>query len=123
MRYEYGTMGSEYNVVEKVNALRGLVDTYAALYPHWQQIDFRKTAARLRVPVYLFEGNHELAGRLDLARQWFTSLKAPRKHFYLFANAGHSTAYEQFQAFARILTKTVLPQTYSTQPSLRKAQR
>jgi hypothetical protein len=49
--------------------------------------------------VYLLTGDHELAGRRDLAVQWFKSLQAPRKHLYSFSNAGHATAFEHFGAF------------------------
>jgi hypothetical protein len=53
----------------------GLIDTFAALYPQWQSIDFRRTAERLHVPVYLFTGRHELAARRDLAVEWFHRLE------------------------------------------------
>jgi hypothetical protein len=42
-------------------------------------------------------------------------LRAPIKHLYPFDNSAHSTAYEQFEAFHRILLETVLPETYPGQ--------
>jgi pimeloyl-ACP methyl ester carboxylesterase len=109
----FGIGGSEYSLVEKVNALRGLMDTFFVLYPQWQSIDFRRSAARLDVPVYLFTGDHELAARRDLALEWFRGLEAPRKRLYKWPNAGHATAFEHFDAFRRILTQTVVPETYT----------
>ena len=82
-------------------------------YPHWQSIDFRRTAERLAVPVYLFSGDHELAGRRDLALAWFRRLQAPRKRLYSWPDAGHATAFEHFGAFRQILTRTVVPETYA----------
>ncbi len=46
-------MASEYSLVEKVNVLRGLFDVFEVMYPQLQDIDFRKDATKLDVPVYL----------------------------------------------------------------------
>jgi pimeloyl-ACP methyl ester carboxylesterase len=98
-------MGSEYGQVDKVNALRGLMDTFFVLYPQWQGIDFRRTAERLDVPVYLFVGDHELAGRRSLALEWYRLLSAPCKHLYRYADAGHATAFEHADDLRRILAR------------------
>jgi len=109
----WGILGSEYNLVEKVNVLRGLIDMFAVMYPQLQNIDFRQTVKQLEVPVYLLDGAAELKGRRDLALEWFDLLKAPRKQRFIFENAGHSVAFEQFEAFSNIMTETILPETYS----------
>jgi hypothetical protein len=46
-----GVFGREYNLVEKVNVMRGLIASFAALYPQLQGIDFRRDVPRLDVPV------------------------------------------------------------------------
>lgn len=109
----WGVLGSEYNLVDKVNVLRGLLDTFAALYPQLQHIDFRQTAEKLQVPVYMLDGRHELTARRAPALAWYRHLQAPRKRLYTFANADHSVAFEEFQPLQRVMTKTVLPQTYT----------
>lgn len=43
--------------------------------------------------------------------QWFALLKAPRKQRFTLENAAHSVAFEQFEAFSKITTKTILPET------------
>lgn len=48
-------MGSEYAPIEKVDVLRGLVYTFAVMYPQVQQIDFRQDVSRLNVPVCFFK--------------------------------------------------------------------
>lgn len=50
-----GEMGSEYAPIEKVDVLRGLIDTFAVMYPQVQQIDFRQDVSRLNVPVCFFK--------------------------------------------------------------------
>ena len=58
----FGIMASEYTLVEKMNVLRGLFDVFSVLYPQLQDIDFRKDATKLEVPVYS-TGRGARAGR------------------------------------------------------------
>jgi pimeloyl-ACP methyl ester carboxylesterase len=108
----YGILGSEYNFVEKVNVLRGLIDMFTIMYPQIQHIDFRQDVPQLEVPVYILDAQHELPARRDLALEWLEMLDAPSKQIYTFENSGHSVPFEQFEALHQILTGEVLPQTY-----------
>jgi pimeloyl-ACP methyl ester carboxylesterase len=108
----FGIFGSEYTLPEKMNVVRGLIDTFSVMYPQWQAIDFRRTAERLEVPIYLFTGRHELAARRDLALAWFEKLQAPIKRLYDYPDSGHATAFEHFRDLHRIMVETVLPATY-----------
>jgi pimeloyl-ACP methyl ester carboxylesterase len=110
----WGILGSEYNLVEKVNVLRGLIDMFTIMYPQLQEIDFRQDVPRLEVPVYILDGAAELPARRDLALAWYNQLQAPSKQLYTFDTAGHSVAFEQFSALHQILTGTILPETYPT---------
>ncbi len=109
---QFGVLGSEYCLVEKVNVLRGLIDTFTVLYPQIQGIDFRRDAAKLDVPVYVLDGQAELAARRDLALEWFALLDAPQKRIFAFGNAAHAVAFEEYEAFHRILLDVILPETY-----------
>lgn len=109
----WGVLGSEYTLIEKVNVVRGLIDMFSVMYPHLQGIDFRVDVPRLEVPVYILDGEHELSARRDLALDWFNQLQAPSKQLFMFADAGHAVAFEEFQAFHQIMTGTVLPETYA----------
>ena len=109
---QFGILGSEYNLVEKVNVLRGLIDMFTVMYPQLQAIDFRRDAAKLDVPVYMLDGQAELAARRDLALEWFEGLDAPQKRIFAFENAAHAVAFEQYEAFHQILLDTILPETY-----------
>ncbi len=108
----YGVFGSEYSLIEKFNVLRGLTDMFTVMYPQLQQIDFRRDVTRLEVPVYILDGQAELKARRDLTVEWFNQLDAPSKRMFSFENAGHSVAFEQFEAFHKIMIETVLPETY-----------
>lgn len=105
-------MAGEYNLVEKVDTVRGLMDVYTIMYPQLQDIDFRKDATRLEVPVYILDAEYELPQRRDLAVEWYNLLEAPKKRTFTIENAGHAAAMEGFRDFTRIINETVLPETY-----------
>ena len=105
----YGVLGSEYAPIEKINVLRGLLDSFSALYPQLQDVDLRRDATRLKVPVFILAGDHELRGRTDPARQWFDALDAPSKRWYDIEGAGHSVAFEHADELHRILLEDVPP--------------
>jgi pimeloyl-ACP methyl ester carboxylesterase len=108
----WGLLGSEYTLTERLNVLRGLADTFAVMYPQLQGLDFRRDVPMLEVPVYLLDGQAELAARRDLALEWYAQLQAPHKRLYSFPDAAHAVAFEQFEAFDRIVVETILPETY-----------
>lgn len=108
----YGVLASEYGLVDKVNALRGLLDTFSLMYPQLQDLDFRVDVPALDLPVYVLDGEHELRGRRDLALEWFEGLSAPSKELVTYADAGHSVVFEQADAFHRLMVDQIVPATY-----------
>ena len=108
----FGALGSEYTFLEKTTVLRGLIDTFAAMYPQLYDLDLRQSAPRLEVPVYVLDGLAELGGRRDLMLEWFDALEAPAKQRIEFAGAAHSVAFEQADEVLRLLTDEIVPATY-----------
>ena len=80
---------------------------FSVMYPQLQEVDLRRDAARLEVPVHVLAGEHELAARTRPAREWFDALRAPVKRWYAFEDSGHSVAFEQADALRRILLEQV----------------
>jgi pimeloyl-ACP methyl ester carboxylesterase len=103
----FNTFVPENSLIDRVNALRGLLDTFSALYPQLQEIDFRKDVPSLKVPVYLVIGAHEARGRAVLAQAWFEKLEAPHKEWILFENSGHRPLFEEPGAFAEMMLKVL----------------
>ena len=103
----------EYNLIEKINVLRGLVDTFSIMYPQLEEIDLRQDVPELDVPAYILDGKAEVAARRDLTLAWYELLQAPEKRLFSFENAAHSVAFEQFQELHRILIEVILPETYA----------
>ena len=108
----FGALGSEYDFIQKTNVLRGLIDTFAVVYPQLYDIDFRESVARLEVPVYVLDGAAELEGRRSLMLEWFDQLDAPSKQLVTYQGAAHSVAFEQADEVQRLLNETIVPQTY-----------
>jgi pimeloyl-ACP methyl ester carboxylesterase len=108
----FGMLGSEYDVIAKTNVLRGLIDTFAVLYPQLYDLDLREEASRLEVPVWILDGAAELRGRREPMLQWFAALEAPEKHLVTFENAAHATAFEQADEVQWLFADEILPATY-----------
>lgn len=102
-----GVLGVEYDPIEKLNVVRGLLDLFSVMYPQLQSIDLRQSASTLNVPVFILCGDHELDARTGPAREWFAGLNAPSKRWYQLPDAGHSVAFEQAEELGRILREDV----------------
>jgi proline iminopeptidase len=55
----FNTFVPENNLLDRINALRGMFDVNYFVYPQLQGYDFRRDARQLEVPVYLVVGKHE----------------------------------------------------------------
>jgi proline iminopeptidase len=99
--------GPEFDLMEKVGAMRGLVDVYATLYPQLQDLDFRVDVPRLEVPVWLVMGRHEARGRVEPARAWFEALEAPTKRWVVLDGSSHRANFERPAEYARLLDEVV----------------
>jgi CubicO group peptidase (beta-lactamase class C family) len=97
----------EYGLIEQVNALRGLADTYVRLYPQIQLIDLRREVLRLEVPLTVVMGRHEAAGRVRPAREWFDALEAPSKCWVVLEGSSHRANVERPAEYARLLAEIV----------------
>jgi pimeloyl-ACP methyl ester carboxylesterase len=102
----------ENTFMDRVNAVRGLVDTYAVLYPQLQTFDFRTDVPRLDIPVYLVMGRHEARGRVLPAQEWFDQLDAPLKQWTTFEASSHRANFERPADYATLLTQ-VLADTHA----------
>jgi pimeloyl-ACP methyl ester carboxylesterase len=83
--------------------LRGLMETFAVVYPQLQGIDFRRDVERLEVPYVMLRGTSELAARDDLAVEWFEQLEAPSKRMVTLDHAGHAVLTERADALRAVL--------------------
>ncbi len=88
---------------EEVQAiLDGARYTVGQLAPHQSEFDARVFAARIEVPVFLFQGENDLNTATGLAIEWFDTLHAPQKELHIVPGGSHGAFYanaDEFLAF------------------------
>ena len=102
----------EYGWLDRAYYLLGLMNTFNAVYPQLQGMDFRLDATRLDLPVYLILGRHDMNNPHQIPEEYFALLEAPSKQLYFFEDSGHGMIWEEADLFHEILVDTVLPETY-----------
>jgi pimeloyl-ACP methyl ester carboxylesterase len=100
----------DYGLYDKVNYVRGVLDTLDVVYPQLWDIDFRKTATKLDVPVYFLLGRHDVNAPPKLTQDYFTRLNAPHKELIWFERSGHTPWTTEPAAFVDAIVNRVLPQ-------------
>ena len=101
----------EYTLLEQVHLLGAFMDTFAALYPQLQEIDFRRTATEFDVPVFFVQGAHEADGRAEPFEEWYSMIDAPTKELAVLDTSGHRPLFEQPDEFVEVMVETVLAST------------
>lgn len=100
---EYDTIrdmcASEYGVIDSVNYMLGLMDTFNAVYPTLYGIDLREDYAKVEVPVYFFLGRHDINAPTALAEEYYNLLDAPQKELVWFEHSGHSLWFNETERF------------------------
>ncbi len=80
----------EYGILDKINYLRGIVQTFNHVYPQLYDVDLRESYGTLDVPVKFIVGKHDINAPTELADEYYNSLNAPDKEWVWFENSGHS---------------------------------
>ena len=106
-------IADEYALIDEVHILGAFMDTFAALYPQLQDVDFRETATEFEVPVFFAQGEHEARGRAALFDEWYPMIEAPIKELAVFETSGHRPLFEQPDRFVEFMVDTVLAKTWS----------
>ncbi len=101
----------EYSLIDQVHVLGAFMDTFAALYPQLQEVDFRETATEFSVPMFFVQGAHEADGRAELFEQWYPMIDAPIKDLVVLETSGHRPLWEQPDQFVDYMVGTVLTET------------
>lgn len=103
--------GPEYSLMDSLAAVRGLLDTFALLYPQLQEVDLRDEVPALEVPLYVVMGEHESLGRVAPAREWFDQLDALHKEWIELPASGHRASFEQPAHYTELLTRVLADTT------------
>ena len=99
----FNTFVPETTWMERINAMRAMLDVNFFVYPQLQDHDFREDVPALDVPVVMVIGEHEARGRSVLARDWFDQLDAPDKQLVVVEGAGHRPSFEDPAGFSQLM--------------------
>jgi pimeloyl-ACP methyl ester carboxylesterase/uncharacterized membrane protein YqjE len=103
----------EYGWIDRLNNLRGLMDTFNVLYPQLQDFDFRQDVPSLNLPVYFIAGRKDKNAPPSATEAYFNLLDAPHKQLYYFEDSGHSMIWQEPEKYHDILVDVVLPDSYN----------
>jgi pimeloyl-ACP methyl ester carboxylesterase len=98
----------EYGLYDKVSWFRGVLETLGYVYPQLWEIDFRKQATKLDVPVYFLIGRHDVNAPVTLAEEYMNLLDAPYKEIVWFEHSGHNPWVTERDEFTRAMVEKVL---------------
>ncbi len=101
----------EYGLIDKMNWIRGPLETLSIVYPHLWEVDFRKQATQLEVPIYFLIGRHDVNAPPALTEEYYTLLNAPHKELIWFEHSGHTPWTSEPARFVDVMVNRVLAQT------------
>lgn len=83
-------LSPEYGIMDSINYLRGVIDTFNQVYPQLYDIDLRKKYTKLKIPIYFFLGRHDANAPVALTQQYYDCLETSSKSIVWFEHSGHS---------------------------------
>ena len=105
----------EYGYIDKINHTRGLVNSFNAVYPQLENLDFVKEAPILGVPVYFFVGRHDINAMAFLVEEYYNMLSAPHKEL-VWLDGGHGLGSADNQdVFLDVMLTRVRPLSGATE--------
>jgi pimeloyl-ACP methyl ester carboxylesterase len=103
---------SEYGLYDKVNLFlsRGELETVGVVFPQLWDVDFRKQATHLNVPIYFLVGRHDGTTSPKLTEEYFNLLTAPHKELIWFEHSGHGSWVNEPAKFVDVMLKILFTQ-------------
>lgn len=98
----------EYGLHDKLNFILGTVNTFDHVYPQLYGVDFRKQIKKIDVPVYFFEGRHDVNTPTKLVQEYCDVLNAPNKKLIWFEHSGHDPWMNEPKKFCDTMVNVLL---------------
>jgi len=93
-------------------ALKQYIEDWGKTWlPTWNkaiQQNLFVTLPKINCPVYFFLGETDLQTNFNIAKDYFTVLKAPKKDLFTFEKAGHSVLTEEAEQVQQIIVDKIL---------------
>ncbi len=101
---------SEYNLIDQIRVLKGIVNTFELIYPQLQNVNFIKQINEIEIPVYYMIGKHDYTSLF--IEKYFEILKAPKKELFWFENSAHGEIWTEADKFHDLVINKILPETF-----------
>jgi pimeloyl-ACP methyl ester carboxylesterase len=96
------------NSVQDINdSAAGQMLSGERLVPQLQSIGAKELGLEFAIPVYVIQGAEDFTTSTEIARQYFDSIKAPRKEFVTIEGAGHFAVFMKSEEFLKELVRCV----------------
>lgn len=95
--------GPEYGLIDKVNWVKGPIYTFNNVYQKLYNLDLRKQALKIDVPVFFLEGRYDINAPTKLAEDYYNKLDAPQKDFIWFEHSGHDPWINERDRFVSVV--------------------
>lgn len=79
----------EYGWLDRVYYLLGLMNTFNAVYPQLQEMDYRQDAAHFDLPVTIILSRHDMNNPSQIPEAYYDLIEAPSKELIFFEESGH----------------------------------
>lgn len=111
---EEALLSPAYSLTDVAGYIQGASFSVQAMLDDLGQVNLLTQAPRIEVPVYIFQGRHDLASPAPLAERYFDALEAPRgKQLIWFEQSAHAPPWEQPEQFnlamQQMLDETLAP--------------
>lgn len=87
-------LAREYGLWDRVNFDRGLIESYAVLYPQLRDLDFATQATKIDVPMYFLHGRNDVNAVASLVERYYNALEAPYKEL-IWIESGHGASAQE----------------------------
>ncbi|TDQ08318.1 alpha/beta fold hydrolase [Pedobacter metabolipauper] len=93
-------------------ALKQYIDDWSKTWmPTWNEAirqNLFVALPKVSCPVYFFLGEKDLQTNFNVAKDYFTILKAPKKNIFSFESAGHSVLTEEAEQVQKLIVEEIL---------------
>jgi pimeloyl-ACP methyl ester carboxylesterase len=105
----------EYSLVEGFNTVRnlGFVFTMNAMWDELKDVDLSEEIQSIQVPVYFFEGKHDMVTPTVVVEKFYDQLEAENgKELIIFEGSGHMPMIEEKEKYHELLIHHVLAERH-----------
>ena len=102
----------EYDWMDRIYYLLGLMNTFNVVYPQLQDLDLRESNTQFDLPVYMVLGRHDMNNPSQIPEDYFNLIEAPSKQLVFHEDSGHGMIWEEADKFHELMINVVLPETY-----------